>query len=382
MKIFFVLLLVCTSIFSLAGCGNASNKKVEVKEVTEKAVLESIIRLGGKVKRDKGGLEVDFIGPQFNDDLLVSMRNLKDLKVLSVTLSSITDRGMESLKQHRQLQELYLDGFPGKRVRIGDAGLAHLKGIKDLRKLGLSEADVTDRGLSYLKDLKELESLNLRGTQITDDGLAFLEGFKKLEQLSIGWTQITDAGLVHIKNLVKLKNFSADSTRVTDKGLDNLKNLADLEYLSFADTQITNDGVNYFAKLKRLRELNLGNTQVTKKALVHLKDLTDLQELTIGKTIRTEQYVDADLQYFKNMIGLRKLNLEDARITDFGLENLQRLHKLEQLSLSNTSVGDKGILFLKGFDGIEGPEPVQNASHRRRALKPQKNEQASILMAF
>ena len=78
MQISFVLLLVSTSIFSLAGCGNASNKKRDAKEDTEESVLESIIQLGGKVKRDKGGLEVDFIGPRFNDDVLFSMRNVKN----------------------------------------------------------------------------------------------------------------------------------------------------------------------------------------------------------------------------------------------------------------------------------------------------------------
>ena len=55
---------------------------------------------------------------------------------------------------------------PG-HIRVTDTGLAHLKGLTNLRELNLSSCEVTDAGLVHRKGLTKLNSLDLWGTQVT-----------------------------------------------------------------------------------------------------------------------------------------------------------------------------------------------------------------------
>ena len=83
---------------------------------------------------------------------------------------------------------------------ITDPGLAHLKGLKELRTLYLHRTQVTDTGLAHLKRLRELQTLDLGETQITDAGLAHLKGLKELQILGLrGCEQVTKEGLTDLR---------------------------------------------------------------------------------------------------------------------------------------------------------------------------------------
>ena len=53
---------------------------------------------------------------------------------------------------------------------MGDAGLAHLKGLGALRSLHLQGTKVTDAGLASLRALPKLREVNLQGTAVTAKG--------------------------------------------------------------------------------------------------------------------------------------------------------------------------------------------------------------------
>jgi hypothetical protein len=55
---------------------------------------------------------------------------------------------------------------------FGDRDMVHVAYLPHLRRLDLSEKQITDEGLSQLKGLASLESLSLSSTGITDAGLA------------------------------------------------------------------------------------------------------------------------------------------------------------------------------------------------------------------
>ncbi len=59
---------------------------------------------------------------------------------------------------------------------VTDAGVAHLKGLANLRQLYLFGTKVSDAGLEHLKGLTNLRRLDLYRTKVTD------EGVKKLQQ--------------------------------------------------------------------------------------------------------------------------------------------------------------------------------------------------------
>jgi hypothetical protein len=52
--------------------------------------------------------------------------------------------------------------------------LAHLRGMKCLRLLNVSNTRVSDAGLGHLKGLRGLKTLNVRGTRVTGAGVRAL----------------------------------------------------------------------------------------------------------------------------------------------------------------------------------------------------------------
>jgi hypothetical protein len=87
------------------------------------------------------------------------------------------------------------------RTDITDAGLEHLKALRQLIGLTLSETQVTDASLVHLKTLTRLAFLHLDGTRVTDVGLAHLTVLNQLYRLSLDDTPVTDAGLEHLRQL-------------------------------------------------------------------------------------------------------------------------------------------------------------------------------------
>jgi hypothetical protein len=74
---------------------------------------------------------------------------------------------------------------------------------------------VEDSGMTALKMLK-IRYLNLRDTRVGDTGLKHLEGQKDLRDLDMSGTEISDAGLAHLKSLRGLKRLILAYTYVSD----------------------------------------------------------------------------------------------------------------------------------------------------------------------
>ena len=72
------------------------------------------------------------------------------------------------------LDELYL-----LRTKVGDAGLVHLKNLKQLKRLELRDTAVKGPGLVNIEGLKNLKVLDFAETTLTDEGLAHLKGLDR-----------------------------------------------------------------------------------------------------------------------------------------------------------------------------------------------------------
>lgn len=87
--------------------------------------------------------------------------------------------------------------------RFNDANLkeaiGYLKQLPDLRRLSLSSTKVTDKGLAYLKDLDRLEDLVLVQTGITDAGLKHLQQMPNLKSVNLILSKVTDRGAADLK---------------------------------------------------------------------------------------------------------------------------------------------------------------------------------------
>src|SRR5947209_4177531 len=83
---------------------------------------------------------------------------------------------------------------------LGRAGPEGLKELRQLRSLDLSGSSVLDEELKELKELKQLISLDLNGCPcVTGIGLKHLIGLPKLASLSLEDTKVTDDGMKELK---------------------------------------------------------------------------------------------------------------------------------------------------------------------------------------
>ena len=105
------------------------------------------------------------------------------------------------------------------RERVGGEWM---RGFDEVVGVDLRHAQVTDAGLVHLTGLANLKKLYLRGTQITDAGLVHLKGHKSLQWVSVYSTPVTDAGLTHLMDCKNLTAIDTRGSRVTMKGVEEL----------------------------------------------------------------------------------------------------------------------------------------------------------------
>jgi hypothetical protein len=145
-------------------------------------------------------LEDLLIGPgsPINDQNVVYLTGLTNLRVLALSDSSLTDEGLKALSKLRNLEQLVLHEGQG----FSDKGLAYLEGMNRLQSLQLGTGinTITDDGLDFLKGMKNLEVLNIRGWQITEKGWGKLRAMQKLKILTVGRDDYDQSTLARMKS--------------------------------------------------------------------------------------------------------------------------------------------------------------------------------------
>jgi hypothetical protein len=206
--------------------------KVEARQVVELHVRggEDAARINPALRHLRNLKTLDFSGPRLSKAGLPDLRHLLRLEVLHFSGGPVSDAGLESIGRATRLRTLTFYCCPG----ITDEGVAHLRGLKDLRTLRLYREDfpgpgqpdrprITDAGLEKLKGLTGLEYLDLMGQGITDAGLEHLKGLTSLKDLYLSGEGVTDQGLEHLRGLTRLRYLHLYRTGVTPAGEAKLK---------------------------------------------------------------------------------------------------------------------------------------------------------------
>jgi Leucine-rich repeat (LRR) protein len=276
----------------------------------------------------------------------------RDGKIVAVDLraSWVTDSDLAGLALLPSLGRLDLS-----LTRITDHGLQQLKNAPGITDLTLRYAElITDEGLVAVKGWKYLKRLNLRGTKITDTTLQHLSGVTSLEALDIGFVQVTDVGLDALTSLPNLKHLVIGGNKLTDVGLQPLRQMPGLVDLDLSGQQrtdsglwsisLTEPGLDAIATVKNLRHLRLNGIGVSALSLEKLRSLVHLEQL--------------DLQ------GCSRIG-DDAALV------LAAFPALHVVDLTGTSATGKGIAALRHAK----PEcRVIAGSTDRTGLKPEEPE--------
>jgi hypothetical protein len=272
-------------------------------------------------------------------------------------------------------------------TQVGDAGLAHFKGMP-LMWLWIDDTGITD--LNPLQGML-LEEIHLTPKNITR-GLDILRDMKSLKTIGIAWERdwpaaefwerydrgefgaapFTDADrraaeyVLSIGGAVRVNDNDSDirgprgalprgvfrltyvdlheNDRATDSGLAVFKGCKNLTFLQLDHTPVGDAGLVHFQDGKALTHLFLAGTQVSNRGLAHFKDCKNLIDLRLEST----QVGDAGLAHFKGM-PLKVLWIDNTGITD--LTPLQGM-PLDDIRLTPKNV-TRGLDILRDMKSLK-----------------------------
>src|SRR4051795_9136564 len=271
-------------------------------EVIPAGDAQWIAEAGGAVIRDAAGriTGVDLRASWVSDTDLRKLLLLHDLTYLDLSLTRITDQGMQELR--------------------------NLPGIVELN-LYFAEY-VTDEGLAAIKGWKRLKRLNVHGTKISDTTLEHISGITTLESVNIGSAMITDVGLERLTTLPNLKELTMGGNELGDAGLQALRQMPGLTYLDLSGRQGTDSNVWAIA----MSDAGLD-------AVLSLKDLRGLRFSCTFVGIGIE--------------GTRFATVSAMSVNTRWLESMKSLKKLERLKLQGCNrVDDESLAVLASFPAI------------------------------
>ncbi len=298
--------------------------------------------LGGSVIRDAQGrvTGVNLRGSWVGDTDLRRLNELPDLSYLDLSLTHITDQGMQEIK-----------------------------GLKGITELSLYFTEyVTDEGAAAIKDWKKLKKLNLHGTKIGDTALEHISGITALESLNVGSTLMTDVGLERLTNLTHLKELTMGGNELGDAGLQALRQMPALTFLDLSGRQGTDKNV-----------WTVAMSDVGLEAVLTLKQLQELRFScnSVGVGIEGAKFGEISfltvtpkwLEKIAAMPKLERLKLQGCkRIDDETVKTLVAMKNIREADLQGTSVTAKGAAMLRtarpGAVVFVGPWDGKSANYR------------------
>jgi hypothetical protein len=187
-------------------------------------------------------LEVLFVwdAKQITDAGVGHLAGLHKLKDLHFSNGQLGDASLAVFGRLPVLRHLSLQGNS-----FSDDGLKHLAGLKQLRSLwvGMNRRPFTDAGTRHLAGLTALEQLDLQGARLGDATVAALKNLKQLRTLLLDGagrgSSITDASVEHLLGMTKLQQLGVQNTRLTEQGIRRLLALADLKDLTLSGPAIS-----------------------------------------------------------------------------------------------------------------------------------------------
>jgi internalin A len=290
-------------------------------EVKGSSNTQWIEDLGGTVTKNPQGriTGVGLRGTWVTDTDLRLLNQLPDLNTLDLSLTRITDQGMQEIK--------------------------NLPGIVELN---LSYAEyVTDEGMAAVKDWKKLKRLNLHGAKVSDTTLEHISAITALESLNVGSTMLTDVGLERLTTLPNLKELTMGGTELGDAGLQALRQIPTLVYLDLSGRQGTDKNV-----------WTIAMSEVGLEAVLTLKNLRELRFgcTSIGVGIEGAKFAEVSamsvtpgwLERMKALPKLERLKLQGCnRINDDSVKTLISMPGLKEVDLKGTAVTEKGAAALR-----------------------------------
>jgi serine/threonine protein kinase len=281
-----------------------------------------------------------------DDDLLRSFFDL-DTGITRMDLAdnNISSTGVPYIAVQKNLVSLHLEG-----TKIKDSDLTYIATLPKLERLYLDRTAISDDGLKHLANMSSLEKLSLEQTSIGDRGIAHVAKLK-LRELCVSDTRVKSEGLATIGKFSKLKHLELGAYFPKgDKNLIALASAKELEWLDLKDGEIAVEDLDEVAQITSLRKLVLANCKIEDGAITALETLPNLKTLDLSST----SFSLAKLEEVVKLQALETLVLADSDIDDGTLTLISvKLPALKHLDVRNTLITEKGLLELRKLHKLE-----------------------------
>jgi hypothetical protein len=150
-----------------------------------------------------------------------------------------------------------------------------------------------------------------------------------------------------VAHIPRLRSFNIGGCeRVTDRGLNQIARFEQLEDLCMNSIRRnTSRGLSFLERLPHLVKLNLEFVRNVNDATAKIiSRLSRLEDLNLNQC---PDVTDAGIAHLCKLTGLKSLGVNDAKITDRGIESVASLRELKGLSLpTNCRMTDRGLARL------------------------------------
>lgn len=305
------------------------------------------------------------------------------MTMLCILLALIAQPLMEERRQQEMLNQWvarggkidFITSIP-RELSLGRTLLAMLNTSHDRYKLyglDLSGAKISDDDLEQVIRIRHIKELKLAGTQVTDTGIKHLQKLEFLSKLDVGGTRVTDRGVADLDNLRNLCSLRVDGTSVTYDALEKLD--ATLPYAHFCEDRAIEElkavGIQVLDTPRFLEgdmDQGMGTIRAGNEAF----------ELVVGMN-RKLNLTPADVLHLNYLQSVREITFHTITLGPGGLERLQPLASMKDLSIWNVNLSDRDLEAIARQPQLEslmiyGSPDITNdgLSHLRTLKKLQK----------
>jgi len=272
--------------------------------------LDFLRRLGSPPQLDT----IHIWKSKLSDDDIVSLAQFPALYHVDFRETGLTEASINSLLANPQLATLQLVGNPVTLESL------HVNNEREGFCLNVSLTQVTDRGVQNLERLPGLKSLSLEKTKITAAAGRTLAKLKALEYLVVSKNPLGDEFVTAIAEAPQITELDLDECQITGATLLDLNRLKSLETLSLSYNPLTEEFLPKLAQLKNLRSLCLIGCSVNTDFLRELAGHPGLGSLSLEGCPVTDDGLRA-LQ----SSALNSLNVTGTQVTEAGLEEFRQV---------------------------------------------------------
>ena len=215
-------------------------------------------------KLEKKLQAIRFSRGSFNGPGLVHLKKFS-LQGIIFDECGLNEESFKEIGQLDTLKELFLDG---SKI-TDDESVSHLTALKNLYLLNLADTQITDRCFESLAKFPRLVQLNIRECpEIKGDGIERLTGIRILD---ISKTNFKRSNIKKLANLKFIIDLNLDGLGLSDKDLIPLLDMR-LVRLNLKGSRITDKFLKRLIQIKSLKALNLvENKSISRKAITLLK---------------------------------------------------------------------------------------------------------------